>query len=42
MGATAFEGRESQLAEAVVGLGEPSNDAYLWGDWRGTVAGTMA
>ena len=27
---------QSQLAEAVVGLGEPSIDAYLWGDWRGT------
>jgi 5-methyltetrahydropteroyltriglutamate--homocysteine methyltransferase len=27
---------QSQLAEAVEGLGEPSMDAYLWGDWRGT------
>ncbi len=27
---------QSQLAEAVEGLGEPSIDAYLWGDWRGT------
>src|SRR5919112_641970 len=27
---------QSQLAEAVEGLGEPTIDAYLWGDWRGT------
>ena len=27
---------QSQLAEAVEGLGEPSIDAYLWGDWSGT------
>ena len=27
---------QSQLAEAVEGFGEPSIDAYLWGDWRGT------
>jgi 5-methyltetrahydropteroyltriglutamate--homocysteine methyltransferase len=27
---------QSQLAEAVEGLGETSIDAYLWGDWRGT------
>ena len=26
---------QSQLAEAVEGLGEPSIDAYLWGDWSG-------
>ena len=26
---------QSQLAEAVEGLGEPSMDAYLWGDWHG-------
>jgi 5-methyltetrahydropteroyltriglutamate--homocysteine methyltransferase len=26
---------QSQLAEAVEGFGEPSIDAYLWGDWRG-------
>ena len=27
---------QSQLAEAVEGFGEPSLDAYLWGDWRGS------
>jgi 5-methyltetrahydropteroyltriglutamate--homocysteine methyltransferase len=27
---------QGQLAEAVQGLGEPSIDAYLWGDWHGT------
>ena len=26
---------QSQLAEAVEGLGEPTIDAYLWGDWKG-------
>lgn len=26
---------QSQLAEAVEGLGDPSIDAYLWGDWHG-------
>jgi 5-methyltetrahydropteroyltriglutamate--homocysteine methyltransferase len=26
---------QSQLAEAVEGLGEPSIDAYLWGEWHG-------
>jgi 5-methyltetrahydropteroyltriglutamate--homocysteine methyltransferase len=26
---------QSQLAEAVEGLGKPSMDAYLWGDWHG-------
>jgi 5-methyltetrahydropteroyltriglutamate--homocysteine methyltransferase len=26
---------QGQLAEAVEGLGEPSIDAYLWGDWKG-------
>jgi 5-methyltetrahydropteroyltriglutamate--homocysteine methyltransferase len=26
---------QSQLAEAVEGLGEPSMEAYLWGDWHG-------
>ncbi len=29
------ESFQSQLAEAVEGFGEPSIDAYLWGDWRG-------
>jgi 5-methyltetrahydropteroyltriglutamate--homocysteine methyltransferase len=27
---------QSQLAEAVEGLGQPSIEAYLWGHWRGT------
>src|SRR5215210_3742529 len=26
---------QSQLAESVEGLGDPSIDAYLWGDWHG-------
>jgi 5-methyltetrahydropteroyltriglutamate--homocysteine methyltransferase len=26
---------QSQLAESVEGLGEPSIDTYLWGDWHG-------
>jgi 5-methyltetrahydropteroyltriglutamate--homocysteine methyltransferase len=26
---------QSQLAESVEGLGEPSIEAYLWGDWHG-------
>jgi 5-methyltetrahydropteroyltriglutamate--homocysteine methyltransferase len=26
---------QSQLAEAVEGLGDPSIDAYPWGDWHG-------
>ena len=29
------ESFQSQMAEAVEGFGEPSIDAYLWGDWRG-------
>ena len=29
------ESLQSQLAEAVEGLGDPSIDAYLWGDWQG-------
>ena len=29
------ESFQSQLAEAVEGFGEPSIEAYLWGDWRG-------
>jgi 5-methyltetrahydropteroyltriglutamate--homocysteine methyltransferase len=28
---------QSQLAESVEGLGEPSIDTYLWGDWHGGV-----
>ena len=29
------ESLQSQPAEAVEGLGDPSIDAYLWGDWKG-------
>jgi 5-methyltetrahydropteroyltriglutamate--homocysteine methyltransferase len=29
------ESFQSQLAEATEGLGDPSVNAYLWGDWRG-------